>query len=415
MTTSTLMNKPLGTAVTSIVAIVLTLAGLALVWTYPPAPVGVIFVPIVLLAWQSSGAMRVLMLGGLASLASLSAFALTFYSDNLAADLVANLVSTGASLVIIWLIGLLIWRSNIKASEISLELNKKDVLVTNLLESETRLTDIFSNSPVGLGIFNDDATLVLSNKEFQRIITSVEYLADGEEESSDTSPWPLLADIEQNVREKTKIRTEDNIIEFGIQREDGICLEIVGGFSDIGNFIATVTDVTTREIEKAERTAYLAKIQQQLDASEHVREQLEADRDIRAESKVSGLLPTLVVDDDHASLALVSRALRLNGSFDVHTARDGLEAKKIVEASDVKFALVVCDWEMPKMDGLEFLEYFKPGNPDVPFVMLTGKTSEHDFRRAKNKGANHFFMKPLDIPDLSARIKSIFALAAGDT
>ena len=411
MAINTLMDKPLSTVTTVVIAIVLTLAGLAFAWEYPAMPASMIFVPVVLLAWQSPGTKRILMLGGVASLASLSAFALTFSSGNVG----TGLLSTGTSLVVIGLVSLAIWRNSVKSSGISLELNKKDILVTNLLESEARLTDIFSNSPVGLGVFNDDAKLVLSNKEFQRIITSVEYLSDDEGENTDTSPWPLLADIEKNVREKLKIRTEENIIEFEIRRDDGICLEIVGGYSDIGNFIVTVTDVTAREVEKSDRSAYLAKIQQQLSASEHVREQLEADRGLRAEKRIPGLLPTLVIDDDHASLTLVSRALRLNGSYDVHTARDGLEAKDIVEANDVKFAMVICDWEMPNMDGLEFLEYFKPGNPDVPFVMLTGKSSELDFRRAKSKGATHFFMKPLDIPDLSARIKSILALATSDS
>jgi len=71
------------------------------------------------------------------------------------------------------------------------------------------------------------------------------------------------------------------------------------------------------------------------------------------------------------------------------------------------FDLVICDWSMPNMDGMEFLQWFRATHPKTPFVMLTAKTGALEFNKAKQAGADYFLMKPLLPDDLKLRLKGI--------
>ncbi len=118
-------------------------------------------------------------------------------------------------------------------------------------------------------------------------------------------------------------------------------------------------------------------------------------------------LSALIVDDDDVVLRLLENALRDVGISDVVSATDGMEAKGIVEKGNTRFAVVVSDLMMPKMDGLEFLEYFRSVDQDTPFVMLTMVSDIEDHTKAKSLGATHFFTKPLSFEDITARLRTI--------
>lgn len=121
----------------------------------------------------------------------------------------------------------------------------------------------------------------------------------------------------------------------------------------------------------------------------------------------------LVVDDEPQMVKIVEGVLRLLGVGSISTAIDGQEALKLVKSSsDKPFDLVVCDWQMPNMDGLEFLEAFRADYPGTAFVMLTAKTDVQAFNSAKRSGATYFFMKPIDAGDLKSRLSSLFDLMA---
>jgi len=121
-------------------------------------------------------------------------------------------------------------------------------------------------------------------------------------------------------------------------------------------------------------------------------------------------LRALTVDDDPATLRLLGRALMMSGIMNITSAADGLEAHTIVTQKKQSFDVVVCDWLMPNMDGLSFLQLFRLKHPTTPFVMLTSKTNAEDFHLAKEMGVDFFFMKPLTADDLSIRLKSVLQL-----
>ena len=122
-------------------------------------------------------------------------------------------------------------------------------------------------------------------------------------------------------------------------------------------------------------------------------------------------LPALVIDDDAVIRRILGFALNRAGVDTVLEAADGQEAKDLVENGGGPFCLIVCDWLMPVMDGMEFLEYFRGVDGETPFVMLTSVTDISGHNQAKAKGASHFFIKPLTDGDLEARFKTILELA----
>ncbi len=121
-------------------------------------------------------------------------------------------------------------------------------------------------------------------------------------------------------------------------------------------------------------------------------------------------LKVLVVEDEAPMAELVKTVLNSLGVSDVTVAEDGQAALKIVKDGKQPFDLVVSDWMMPKMNGLELLEIFRADYPGTPFVMLTAKTDVEAFNAAKRTGATYFFMKPIETEDLKARLDSLFQL-----
>ena len=104
----------------------------------------------------------------------------------------------------------------------------------------------------------------------------------------------------------------------------------------------------------------------------------------------------LVVDDSATVRQQVGMALKQSG-FTVEEAVDGLDgAEKIEAATDI--ALVICDVNMPRMNGLEMIERVKqhPNGKEVPIIMLTTEGQPAMIRRAKEAGAKGWIVKPFN-------------------
>jgi two-component system, chemotaxis family, chemotaxis protein CheY len=120
----------------------------------------------------------------------------------------------------------------------------------------------------------------------------------------------------------------------------------------------------------------------------------------------------LVVDDSMMVRQQVGRALAQAG-FEVLEAKDGVDAvEKLGTAKDV--ALVVCDVNMPRMDGLEFLAVAAadPTLARIPVVMLTTEGQADRIQRAKALGAKAWLLKPFKAELMVAAVKKITAAAA---
>lgn len=76
--------------------------------------------------------------------------------------------------------------------------------------------------------------------------------------------------------------------------------------------------------------------------------------------------------------------------------------------------LVIIDWSIPDLTGIEVLEYARKFHPDMPTIMLTARNERQDIIRGLEAGADDFVSKPVDPEILSLRIKSILRRYNGD-
>jgi two-component system phosphate regulon response regulator PhoB len=108
---------------------------------------------------------------------------------------------------------------------------------------------------------------------------------------------------------------------------------------------------------------------------------------------------------------LVGLRLRLDG-YEVHAEGDG-EAG-LAAAAALAPALVVVDWMMPRMSGLELCRALRrePATADVPVLLLTARTQEDDVQRAFAAGADDYIVKPFSPRELSSRVGAILARSA---
>jgi len=111
----------------------------------------------------------------------------------------------------------------------------------------------------------------------------------------------------------------------------------------------------------------------------------------------------LVVEDEDHIRTVIEYNLRRQG-FDVYTAADGLAALDLVRR--VRPDVVLLDWMMPEMDGLEVLAELKrdPTTKDIPVLMLTAKGMAADILKALELGADDYITKPFDPTSLGPTI-----------
>jgi two-component system chemotaxis response regulator CheY len=120
-------------------------------------------------------------------------------------------------------------------------------------------------------------------------------------------------------------------------------------------------------------------------------------------------MQALVIDDSRAVRLLVSNILREEG-FDVCDAAHGQEGLEKLRENDA-IRLVLVDWNMPVMDGLEFIRVVRSqrGWDGVQIVMVTTETESQQVERAMNAGANEYVMKPFTREVLVAKLSLLGA------
>ena len=113
----------------------------------------------------------------------------------------------------------------------------------------------------------------------------------------------------------------------------------------------------------------------------------------------------LLVDDEQDILELVKYNLQKEG-FNVLTARNG---KQALEHAQSLPQLILLDVMMPELDGIEVLKQLKRNRQTehIPVIFLTARSSEIDEVIGLELGADDYIVKPISIPKLIARVKSV--------
>lgn len=113
----------------------------------------------------------------------------------------------------------------------------------------------------------------------------------------------------------------------------------------------------------------------------------------------------LIVDDDFATQLLLERTLMMQG-YDITLASDGEEG--LIKAKAIRPALIICDWIMPRKNGLEVCSQIK-STPELSttfFILLTSLDSIEDRVKGLDAGADDFLCKPIEMHELKARVRA---------
>jgi putative two-component system response regulator len=113
----------------------------------------------------------------------------------------------------------------------------------------------------------------------------------------------------------------------------------------------------------------------------------------------------LIVDDDELSLNMLENALQQAG-HQVHAARSGDEALRVLESGACR--LVISDWEMPGMDGLQLCRAIRSGDYGgyIYTLLLTARVGPQDTVVGLSAGADDFLTKPFNPAELAVRIRT---------
>lgn len=112
----------------------------------------------------------------------------------------------------------------------------------------------------------------------------------------------------------------------------------------------------------------------------------------------------LLVEDDSGISATVKDWLEKEFHMIEHTAdgRDGLDMLR-----HYQFDLVILDWNLPGMTGVEICREYRQRGGVIPVIMLTGKADINDKVQGLECGADDYLTKPFDLKELSARVKAL--------
>lgn len=113
---------------------------------------------------------------------------------------------------------------------------------------------------------------------------------------------------------------------------------------------------------------------------------------------MNAMADILVVDDDPDLRHTVASILKKRG-FKVAVAADGPEALEYLRSH--RSQMVICDIEMPKMNGLDILEVIKARFPDLPVIIMTGYGDTYSVREALLRGADEYISKPFTAQELT--------------
>jgi CheY-like chemotaxis protein len=120
----------------------------------------------------------------------------------------------------------------------------------------------------------------------------------------------------------------------------------------------------------------------------------------------------LIIDDERTILTLISTLLKKEG-YETIVAESGQEAfalisKRIQELGSAQLQLIICDWQMPGLNGVQILnEVHQSPFKETPFILMSGALTREELLVAAKNKANGVLIKPLDKQVLLQKIKDL--------
>jgi two-component system chemotaxis response regulator CheY len=119
------------------------------------------------------------------------------------------------------------------------------------------------------------------------------------------------------------------------------------------------------------------------------------------------MMKALIVDDSMVMRKILVDTLSRAGILDVSQAGDGEQAVKL--ATSEPFDIILLDWHMPKMTGIEALKEMRARGLTMPIVMVTTEAEKVRIIEALQAGANSYIIKPFRAEEVAVKIQEILA------
>jgi two-component system chemotaxis response regulator CheY len=123
--------------------------------------------------------------------------------------------------------------------------------------------------------------------------------------------------------------------------------------------------------------------------------------------KLDTSINVLIVDDLASMRRIVTEILKEQGFNNLFEAKDGASALEILKKE--KIGLIVSDWFMPNMTGLELLKAIRADNnlKDIPFLMLTAEGKKENVIQAIQSGVSNYIIKPFTPETFRVKLEKI--------
>jgi CheY-like chemotaxis protein len=120
----------------------------------------------------------------------------------------------------------------------------------------------------------------------------------------------------------------------------------------------------------------------------------------------------LLIEDESFSSRVAAKQLERMGVAAVVPVPHGAEG--VFQAKTQPFDLVICDWNMPVISGLDVLRALREVRPDLPFLMLTARGDDGSAAAARRAGAAAFLRKPCHPKEFEAAVRRLLGGAPPD-
>lgn len=128
-------------------------------------------------------------------------------------------------------------------------------------------------------------------------------------------------------------------------------------------------------------------------------------------------LKVLIIDDTHEARIMLKNMLSEIGITQVFEASGGREGMRFMDSAFDFIDIILCDWNMPEMNGLALLRQLRSVDASFPFMMITGRGDITSVSEAKGAGVSGYILKPYSLLQLETKLRIVATraqkLAAG--